>query len=605
MIICVVVAFLVIAVGKVFGDTYFNDGGTYNINYSTSHVRVDQGAPSMMTTVNLLDGGSVYKFLGAHEDSRVNIYGGAIFGAEMCIYDRAELTMSGGQVFELDFYGSSHITMSGGTATGSLFANDNSQLTLSGGSIGSLFANNNSQVTMTGGSVGGLLSASNSSYIEFSGGLVNSDLVLESFAVIKIYGSDFAIDGNPVGYGEITSILGGAYGSEPIRHLAGTLLSSELINNDFRIGNSAKIILAPQPTPPIADAGSDQTVMDTDDNGSEQVTLDGSGSSDSDGTIVSWVWTDNLGDTIPDGEVILASLSVGTHIITLTVTDNDGLTDTDTVTVTVEPGPSFPPDANANGSYTIFVGDTLTLDASGSTDDENDIVSYLWDLDDNNSFETDAGDHAVFDVNYAYLQLLGLLVDNTYNIHLKVTDGEGQSNVANSTLTILPIPALLVLVDIKPVGCPNPLNVKDSGVLPVAILGTNDYDITTIDPTSIRLAGVEPLRNSLEDVSGPVADSNDCNCTANGPDGFLDLTLKFKIQKIVETIGDVNEGDVLTLELTGVLFGERPIEGADCVVIRGRHKPFNSADINKDGVVDMLDFTVFSENWLQSSIIED
>ena len=133
--------------------------------------------------------------------------------------------------------------------------------------------------------------------------------------------------------------------------------------------------------------------------------------------------------------------------------------------------------------------------------------------------------------------------------------------------------------------------------------------MNTIDPTSVRLAGVEPLRSGYEDVGRPVSDSNDCNCTEEGPDGFLDLTLKFKTQRIVEAIGDVNDGDVLTLELTGVLFDpipfETPIEGADCVVIRGKHKPINRADINKDGVVDMVDFAILAENWLQSSIIED
>ncbi len=265
----------------------------------------------------------------------------------------------------------------------------------------------------------------------------------------------------------------------------------------------------------------------------------------------------------------------------------------------------IPPNANADGPYTIYVGDTLTLDASGSTDEHNNIVSYIWDLDDNNSFETDAGSNAVFDVNYTYLQSIGLLVNNTYNIHLKVTDGEGQSDVNDSTLTIIPTPALLVFVDIKPGSCPNPLNVKSSGVLPAAILGTADFDITTIDPTSIRLAGVSPLRSSFEDVAGPPADSNDCNCTEGGPDGFLDLTLKFKTRDIVEAIGDVNYGDTLTLKLTGVTIGERPIEGTDCILISGKHKPFNKFDVNKDGVVDSQDFAIFAENWLESSIVED
>jgi len=79
--------------------------------------------------------------------------------------------------------------------------------------------------------------------------------------------------------------------------------------------------------------------------------------------------------------------------------------------------------------------------------------------------------------------------------------------------------------------------------------------------------------------------------------------LKFETQGIVEAIGDVNDGDVLTLELTGVLYDpipyETPIEGADCILIKGQHKGHNKADINKDGVVDMTDFAIISENWLQ------
>ena len=269
--------------------------------------------------------------------------------------------------------------------------------------------------------------------------------------------------------------------------------------------------------------------------------------------------------------------------------------------------PSTPPVADADGPYIIEVGDMLTLDANGSTDADNDIVSYMWDLDDDDdgTFETDAGGQAVFDVNFAYLQSLGLLVDHTYNIHVQVTDSEGQSDVNDSTLIIIPKPATVVAVDIKPGSCPNPVNVKSSGVLPVAILGTEDVNVLDIVPTSIRLAGVEPLRSGYEDVATPVWDTNDCNCITDGPDGFLDLTLKFETQKIVEVIGDVNDGDVLTLELTGVLFGERPIEGADCILIRGRHKPINPADINKDGVVNAADFAIIAENWLQSSIVWD
>ena len=89
--------------------------------------------------------------------------------------------------------------------------------------------------------------------------------------------------------------------------------------------------------PPVANAGANQTVTDTDNSGSETVTLNGSTSSDSDGTITSYVWTEG-GSQIATGATPNVTLSVGVHNLTLTVTDNDGATDTDGVTITVNAG---------------------------------------------------------------------------------------------------------------------------------------------------------------------------------------------------------------------------------------------------------------------------
>ena len=97
----------------------------------------------------------------------------------------------------------------------------------------------------------------------------------------------------------------------------------------------AQSLPEPKNLSPKADAGPDQTLTDSDDSGSEQVTLDGSGSSDPDGNITSYVWTEG-GSQIATGVRPTVSLPVGQHIITLQVTDNDGLTDTDTVTVTID-----------------------------------------------------------------------------------------------------------------------------------------------------------------------------------------------------------------------------------------------------------------------------
>jgi hypothetical protein len=137
-----------------------------------------------------------------------------------------------------------------------------------------------------------------------------------------------------------------------------------------------------------------------------------------------------------------------------------------------------------------------------------------------------------------------------------------------------PIIRIPVPVDIKPTSCPNPLNVKSKGVLPVAILGTEDLDVSQIDPASVRLAEVAPLRWAMEDVATPyepyIGKEGCMDCTTEGPDGYTDLTLKFNKQEIVAALGDVSDGDCLVLELTGSLleeFNGRPIAGEDVVWI--------------------------------------
>ena len=58
--------------------------------------------------------------------------------------------------------------------------------------------------------------------------------------------------------------------------------------------------------------------------------------------------------------------------------------------------PSDPPVAHAGGSYTVDEGGSVTLDGSASTDPENALVAWEWDLDNNGSYET-SGVTALFD----------------------------------------------------------------------------------------------------------------------------------------------------------------------------------------------------------------
>jgi len=104
-----------------------------------------------------------------------------------------------------------------------------------------------SQINISGGSIADLGSY-DSSQVNITGGLIDSDLFLLDQSLIQIFGSDFAVDGQPFGFGELISIFGGSPKNEPWRRLTGTLLSGELIDCDFRIGHDARIILTiPEP----------------------------------------------------------------------------------------------------------------------------------------------------------------------------------------------------------------------------------------------------------------------------------------------------------------------------------------------------------------------
>ena len=141
-----------------------------------------------------------------------------------------------------------------------------------------------------------------------------------------------------------------------------------------------------------------------------------------------------------------------------------------------------------------------------------------------------------------------------------------------------PVPVISVDIDVKPGSCPNPLNLKSKGVLPVAVLGTAEFDVTTIDPGTIQLnrscegcVGVAPIRWSYEDVATPFVGEL-CDCHDLNGDGYIDLTLKFDTQELVSSLKlDNVAGETIPLTLTGNLKAENggtQIEGEDCIRVK-------------------------------------
>ena len=79
------------------------------------------------------------------------------------------------------------------------------------------------------------------------------------------------------------------------------------------------------------------------------------------------------------------------------------------------------------------------------------------------------------------------------------------------------LPALPILIDIKPGGLPNPINLKSKSKVPVTILTTDDFDAYNVIPDTIIFAGASPLRWNMEDVDY---------------DGDYDMLLHFNTQEL-------------------------------------------------------------------------
>lgn len=134
--------------------------------------------------------------------------------------------------------------------------------------------------------------------------------------------------------------------------------------------------------PPFADAGRSQMVYVGD-----TVKLDGSGSFDLDGDIVSYQWTqvntpivEDLTDEKSATATFVAPVVAEgqiTLIFQLTVTDDTGLIDSDTVKIGVSSGKA-PPVADAGPDQIVNEGDNVVLNGSGSSDLTEKITGYRW-----------------------------------------------------------------------------------------------------------------------------------------------------------------------------------------------------------------------------------
>ena len=138
---------------------------------------------------------------------------------------------------------------------------------------------------------------------------------------------------------------------------------------------------------------------------------------------------------------------------------------------------------------------------------------------------------------------------------------------------------IVAYLDIKPGSCPNPLNRKSHGKLPVAIAGTAEFDVTQIDVDTLVLARADGVGGSVTPLIGPPGpgihvedvatpfEGEPCDCHDMNGDGFVDLVMKFQTQLVVAELqlDDLPGGTFVELVLSGELSDGTPFSATDCI----------------------------------------
>jgi DNA-binding beta-propeller fold protein YncE len=135
--------------------------------------------------------------------------------------------------------------------------------------------------------------------------------------------------------------------------------------------------------------------------------------------------------------------------------------------------------------------------------------------------------------------------------HGLVVDSDGNLFIATNPRVRRVVFVLTVDIDIKPGSDPNAINPKSKGVIPVAVLGSVDFDATQVDFSTVVFGpnGASPVHvGHLKNVNG---------------DGFDDMVFHFKVRETGIACGDTDA------TLTGETFGGDSITGTDAVKTAG------------------------------------
>jgi hypothetical protein len=291
---------------------------------------------------------------------------------------------------------------------------------------------------------------------------------------------------------------------------------------------------------PVANAGADQTVTLP----TNTIQLSGSGN-DTDGTIISFLWTEITGPAAIIKSSSLAATAIteltkGTYEFELAVKDDKGDVGKDTVKITVNAAsaPNIAPVASAGSDQIIILpNNTISLTGSGK-DPDGTISSYLW---------TKVSGPASVRIKNSSSPITPVrsLVEGIYLFELTVTDDKGAMGKDTVKITVNAASAL--------------------NVAPTAIAGTDQTKNLPVNSVSLSGSGKD-IDGSISSylwskISGPAATITNISSAATTVTGLAQGTYEFELT-VTDDKGAVGKDTIKVIVNAAVIANVAPIANA-------------------------------------------
>ena len=348
----------------------------------------------------------------------------------------------------------------------------------------------------------------------------------------------------------------------------GAYTASLTVNDGQTTSNAVMVTItvAQSNAAPVAIAGNNQNVV-----ANNNVTLDGSTSSDANGDALTYAWsltskpigsTATLASATSARPTFTADVS-GTYVASLTVNDGQVNSNIATVSVTATRANAAPM-ANAGSAQSVLASNTVTLDGSNSSDANGDPLSYNWSL-----TSKPVSSNATLSSATSARPTFTADVAGAYVASLTVNDGQVNSTAATVSVTASRV---------------NAAPVANAGAAQSVVTGNT----VTLDGTFSTDANGDTLSYNWSLTSKPVSSTATLSSATSARPTFITDVAGTYVASLTVNDGQVNS-TATTVSVTAARANAAPVANAgaaqsaylgDLVTLDGSA----SSDANGDGL---------------------